>query len=407
MSRLALVALATVAVMAGIAATTPTTTRSTTKPARPPGAGVTATTIRVGGLGSTSLYAGADVGARARFQRANASGGVHGRTIDYQGITDDGGNAAGDTQAAIKLARENGVFAVVPTVAADLAGARVLAQQKVPYFGWALSSTFCGNLYGFGFTGCLVPPTTASTAWGKLVTQVLGTAGGAKTAAVITENTPSGQYQLRSLAAGLTGAGLRVVSARSALPVLTAADYAGIVDAVMRSDAGKPPAAIFVVGSISSVEGVQDAVRHTGYSGVFTNPLEYDPHLTALATGAPVSSGTATTETAPANPAMQQLVTDVRAIAPDQPIDQSVIAGYFSADLFLAAVAKAGRKLTVGRLLHVANHDFTYSVPNTVGPTTFPAAHTRPTPCGSLVFSDGSAFRVAAPYSCGKVVALA
>ena len=57
---------------------------------------------------------------------------------------------------------------------------------------------------------------------------------------------------------------------------------------------------------------------------------------------------------------MPQLVADVQKVAPDQPIDQSVIAGYWSADLFLAAVKKAGKNLTAASLLKAANHNFTY-----------------------------------------------
>jgi ABC-type branched-subunit amino acid transport system substrate-binding protein len=109
-------------------------------------------------------------------------------------------------------------------------------------------------------------------------------------------------------------------------------------------------------------------------------------------------------ETAAQNAAMQQLVTDVQKAAPGTPIDQSVMAGYWSADLFLAAVQKAGKKLTPASLEKAANTKFTYEVKGTVGPTTFPAAHSVPTPCGALVTSNGTAFAVRVPYSCGRVV---
>jgi hypothetical protein len=101
---------------------------------------------------------------------------------------------------------------------------------------------------------------------------------------------------------------------------------------------------------------------------------------------------------------MQQLVTDVQKVAPGTPIDQSVVAGYWSADLFLAAVQKAGKKLTPAALVKAANAKFTYEVENTVGPTTFPAAHSLPTPCGALVVSNGTAYAVKVPYTCGRVV---
>ncbi len=404
-----LTATATAGAQTSATTTRPSAATTTTRAApqrRTATEGVTATSITVGGLGDSLLYGGADIGAKARFQRANDAGGVNGRTIEYLGLTDDGGDATLDAQAATTLAQQEGVFAVVPAVAPDLAGAPVLVRQKVPYFGWALSSNFCGNDYGFGFTGCLLPARTASNAWGVLVAQQLTTASVGKTAAILTEDTPSGKYQLAALTAGVKSAKLRVVYGKSSLTVPAPTDYTAIVQQVMASNGAKLPDSIFVVGSISSVAGVQQAVRAAGYLEVFTNQLQYAPNLVAPAIGAFVMIGTAATETVSTNPAMRQLITDVHKIAPDQPIDQSVIAGYFSADMFLAAVKNAGKQLTVGRLLAAANHNFTYSVAHTVGPTKFPAAHTQPTPCGSLVFTNGTSYSVKVPYTCGKVVAV-
>ncbi|HEX8803240.1 MAG TPA: ABC transporter substrate-binding protein, partial [Acidimicrobiales bacterium] len=60
-----------------------------------PTRGVTDTSVKVGGLitasgPTTALFTDAEAGARARFERANAEGGVHGRTIDFVGAEDDG-----------------------------------------------------------------------------------------------------------------------------------------------------------------------------------------------------------------------------------------------------------------------------------------------------------------------------
>ena len=147
------------------------------------GTGVTATSITVAGLGDASVYGGADLGARARFQRANDAGGVHGRTVDYAGFTDDGGDPTAGTSAATALVQQRQVFAVVPAVTPDFAAGRFLAGRKVPYFGWGLSSGFCGNDYGFGFSGCLVPEGVTSNAWGVLVSKVFGAQSVGRTAA--------------------------------------------------------------------------------------------------------------------------------------------------------------------------------------------------------------------------------
>jgi ABC-type branched-subunit amino acid transport system substrate-binding protein len=367
-------------------------------------AGVTATSIKVAGLGDSFLYGGADVGAKARFQRANDAGGVNGRTVDYAGFTDDGGDPTAGTAAATKLVQRDQVFAVVPAVTPAFAAGKFLAQQKVPYFGWGLSSDFCGNDYGFGFSGCLVPEGATSNAWGLLISKAFGAQSAGRTAAIVTEGSPAGQYELTSLTAGVTSAKLKVVYGKASLGVPATADYGAVAKDVLASNSGKAPDAVFVVGNGSNVLGMQQALGAAGLLGVFTNQIEYDPNLVAPATGAFVMTQTAPTESAPTNPAMARLVADVQKVAPGYPVDQSVIAGYWSADLFLAAVQKAGKNLTRASLVKAANANFTYKVANTVGPTSFPAAHSRPTPCGALVASNGTAYAVKVPYTCGRVV---
>jgi len=113
---------------------------------------------------------------------------------------------------------------------------------------------------------------------------------------------------------------------------------------------------------------------------------------------------TAPTESAPTNPAVAQMIADVQKVAPGQPITQGVAAGYWSADLFLAAVRKAGKNLSAQSLVRATSTKFVYKVASTVGPTTFPAAHSRPTPCGALVAGSGTAYVVKVPYMCGAVI---
>jgi cell wall-associated NlpC family hydrolase len=160
---------------------------------------------------------------------------------------------------------------------------------------------------------------------------------------------------------------------------------------------------VFVVGGASDVLGMQQALTTNGFLGFFTNQLQYSPDYVAPALHALVATQTAPVETA-GNDAVEQLVRDVQAVAPGQPVDQAVAAGYWSADLFLRAVQHAGKHLTRASLVRAANANFTYEVQGTVGPTRFPAAHSVPTPCGALVTSDGTAFSVKVPYTCGRVV---
>jgi ABC-type branched-subunit amino acid transport system substrate-binding protein len=382
----------------------PTTVPATTAPAAGGARGVTDTSIKVGGLGYTYLYGGADIGAKARFQRANDAGGVNGRTIEYLGFDDDGADPTADANAAKKLVEQDGVFAVVPAVTPDLSASAYLVQQQVPYFGWALSSNFCGNRYAFGFTGCPVPKNSTSNAWPLLVSKALPNGATGRAVAIVAENTPSGQYDVAALSAAATNVKFRVAYAKTPLGVPATPDYDAVAKEVVTSNNGNIPDVVFVLGGPSNVFGMQQALSANGFLGVFTNQIQYAPDLVAPAVNATVFTQTAPSETAANNPAMQQLVTDVQKVAPGTPIDQSVVAGYWSADLFLAAVQKAGKKLTPAALVKAANKKFTYEVENTVGPTTFPAAHSLPTPCGALVASNGTAYAVKVPYTCGRVV---
>ncbi|MET0920703.1 MAG: hypothetical protein ABWY77_05850, partial [Acidimicrobiia bacterium] len=72
----------------GATTTAPTTAPPTTTSATNGGGvrGVTDTTITIGGFGQVGRYPGADVGAKARFKRANDGGGVNGRTFNYLGM---------------------------------------------------------------------------------------------------------------------------------------------------------------------------------------------------------------------------------------------------------------------------------------------------------------------------------
>ena len=96
-------------------------------------------------------------GAEARFDRENAKGGVFGRKIKIGTIADDKFDPTTNVQVSRQLVTSDQVFAVVPVVTIVLGSADYFAQQKVPFYGWGISPQFCGNEWGFGFTGCVSP----------------------------------------------------------------------------------------------------------------------------------------------------------------------------------------------------------------------------------------------------------
>jgi branched-chain amino acid transport system substrate-binding protein len=379
--------------------------------------GVTDTTIRVGGLGDAGLYGDAEVGARARFQRANREGELPGgRTIEFVRFADDKSDAVLDETEARTLIEEDQVFAIVPVVTPAFESNRFFDRRQVPVVGWGIAPGFCGNDYAFGFSGCLVPPAdAASNVWGLLIERYLEepsstaplTSGGSertKRAAVVADDDSAGRNNERVVTAAAEDAGLDVVYAEHAVPAAGAPDYTPVATEILAAADGQPPDVVFLTGAFSNVIGISGKLRELGYQGVLTNALGYDPRLASVQDGVTALVGFEPFESASTNPTMQRLIDDVRAVQADAALTPQLAAGYFAADLFVKVARKVGRQLTPKRFLGVANDDFEWRLKRTAGPTTFPAGHTVPTPCGALVLSDGSAFQVALPYRCGELI---
>jgi hypothetical protein len=237
-----------------------------------------------------------------------------------------------------------------------------------------------------------------------VLAKALGSATG-KNVAVLTENTASGQYAMAAASASLESAGFAVPFAQSALPVPAVGDYGALAGKIMTGAGGKPPDVVLAIGAYSNIALLRQALAAANYQGAFSDSIEYDPQLVSAANGVLVMLPTAAAESAKDVPAMAQLVADVQKVAPNQAVDASVIAGYFSADMFLKMLDQVPVDPTQAKFVKAANR-FIYDVPNVVGPTRFPKAHTQPTPCGSLVQSDGTAYAVKVPYTCGKVVSV-
>ncbi|MFN8027730.1 MAG: ABC transporter substrate-binding protein [Acidimicrobiia bacterium] len=144
---------------------------------------------------------------------------------------------------------------------------------------------------------------------------------------------------------------------------------------------------------------VAAALPYTGT--VATTQAFYRPENPALAGGLTVLLPYAPPEQATA--ANKVLAADVERFAPGTKLTANVIAGYWAADEFVAALTKAGKGATAAKLAKTLR-TFTYTVKDTVGPTTFPGAHAQPSPCGALVQSDGTGYLPAVTYRCGNPV---
>jgi ABC-type branched-subunit amino acid transport system substrate-binding protein len=357
--------------------------------------GVTRSTVTVAGIvGADEASLGAEIGAQARFARANRTDGVAGRTIEYL-RTEAAADAATADAAAVELASE--VFAVVPATGATV-GAATLAREDVPFFGTASTLDWYANRTGFGITGVAVTERTR-IAVSPLGIQLRSALGGVDASVqVFSADDPAGAVRAEQARRSLRAAGFRSVTVVAVpLPptpfvVIPPGQAAPNGVVVLLTDTGR---SADLAGQL--VAGGSTATIVVGPE--FYVPTDPSPAngLTVLTPIAPLEETTA---------ANRRLAADVEAFAPGTVLTPAIATGYWSADLFVHALARTGKQLTRARLLDALNGEqFTYAVPATIGRSTWPEMHTQPVPCGSLAQSDGTQFLVVAPYACAQVAA--
>ena len=373
--------------------------------------GVTDTSIKIGGVLTKTSASGystkdAEIGAKARFERANAEGGVNGRKIDFIGAEDDGQDAAKGDAAAKKLVQKDQVFALVPVHAPNFGGAAFLEQQGVPWFGWATGPQWCGTKTGFGYNGCLAPKPGAGsqTWWGRQMADLLGGAEG-KSVYVQTSDSSGSKYGGTTISQSFTAAGFKLVGVNSGLPAAAPPpDWLPYVNKIMTSNGGKAPdVVVSVIAGTKFNVGLYSALKRAGYQGVLTDATSYDAAILKDQASAQALEGVIAApmfepfeSTAPEIARFKQ---DVEKVAPGAVPTQHMAIGYWAADIFLDMLGKAGKDLTRERFLAVGNGDYLYENAG-FGRIQYPKDHSEPNGCGALVRLEGGAFQVAKSMKC-------
>lgn len=386
-----------------------------------PSQGFTSSSITIEGSVDKTSASGqsealADLGAKARFNRANQQGGVNGRTINYLGSLDNKLDASQDLPTIKQIVQQDKAFAVVPVVSPVLAqGGTYLVQNKIPFYGWGITPSFCNNQEGFGYTGCLVPLTKSdqvSTASAGLVEKLLGIPNGkGKTVAMISEDDVAGQFGVKVIEAAFVADGWKVTYAKSTIPSASpVTDFSPYAQAILTSNGGKAPDVMFHVTTVPNTVGLTTALNNAGFKGVQVNAVTYDPKILASSTGPALNNEYVFIQYASFqsnSAANQQMLKDVQAVDPSQKeLTQDIAIGYYSADIFLHALQKVGKNLSRSALLAAANDGSTYNVPGGIGPISFPNNHQNSVPCGSLVQIQNDKYVQKVALTCFKNVPL-
>lgn len=362
--------------------------------------------IVVGGVAQLQFYEGVDVGARARFERANRDGGVNGHPIRFLGVEDDNADPQRNTTIIRDLVQQEGVTAVVPITSDTFpaASSDFLTENEVPYVGWGVNPGFCGSEWGFAFTGCLLNPSVVNS---SLVDPVLEVAGGDPSelkVALQAGDNPQGEGGNALYEAILTDRGAQVVYNESDLPpVDPPTSYAPWAQAITAAD----PDIVYVSTNFPNEVGLTGALRDAGYDGLtvgFTTYtpglLEEQPNVADALEGHLINVQLPPQESD--SPAIQQLREDLEAI--DEPTDATfgVAQGYWQADLFIQMLEAAGDDVSGPGIQAAAADGFSYEPVDEggPGPLSFPENFDVSAPCAALVAVEDGAYGIEKPFSC-------
>lgn len=370
--------------------------------------GFDGTTVTVAGLGPLAFYAGADVGAQARFKRANDTDEIPGVRIEFAEFADDKQDPATASSEVKRLVTQVKAFAIVP----DFSGLNpgpYLTAQKVPYVGFALDNTICSDeptteLWGFGFNGCLVPkkPKVMPDFFSGLRAYVTEQTGEERpTVAVAANDTDAGKTATAAYSSAADGAGFEVVYHKANVPTVTS-DFSPYVQEWTRADGGDPPDTFLCFLGAAQCISAWPALKAAGFDGTFYTAFGVVEPLAKPLAG----TVTQTNYNVDPNPGLDQLARDLEAFEPGtKPVSYSNVPGYFAADKFVKALKEVGAENITPDAVQQALATQKWEIEGLVGPFNYPESTVAPTPnCTALikVNDDGSGFTTIDPYRCSK-----
>ena len=343
---------------------------------------------------ASATSVGADLGAQARFARANRRGGVAGRTVEYAGHSRS--RRRGRARRFGVRGRARGERHARHRPGSPRPGCRSSAPRRPP--AWDGNTR---RLRVRGRAGRVADP-RRQPGLGRAAALV------ARHRAGLTRHGRGRRRRARHRARGAGPARrLRAAGFQVADPVALPAPPTPLPDlapAITTLTAGSP-AVVLLLTSPATTTGLAQLLAAVGFTGTVATDRRRstNPRRPAIANGLTVLVPYAPFEQTTA--ANRRLAADVEAFAPGTQLTPGVAAGYWSADLFLRMLAKVGQAPHARALPRGRRPRFSFSVPSAPSAARrWPAMHTRGVPCGALVQSDGTRYLVVEPYACGDPI---
>jgi hypothetical protein len=328
--------------------------------------GVSDDSIKVGGVGSVTNPIGVKAGdafkgAKAYFDIVNDDGGVDGRKIDLVAQQDDSAQASRDASLVRSLVQQEDVFAVVPVATLAFSGAKFLADEGVPTFGWNINTEWEGPKNLFGEKGSYLCFDCGSPFLPYLAHQA-GLSKAGIIAYTAAQSAACADGQSKSYERFGQEAGVQLAFQDKSLGF---GFTPGTLDADIQAlrDKGVQFLGTCIDGAGSGRLG--EAIQRANLDIVQYLPNGYDPDIVkqfgSVLEGSYVSSFTFPFEAEDPPKGMQQYKKAMADTGTD--VNELSLAGWISADQFVAglrAVADSGKDLTRQSLIDAVNamHDY-------------------------------------------------
>jgi ABC-type branched-subunit amino acid transport system substrate-binding protein len=370
--------------------------------------GVTSTSIKVGCVYTSAFWPNSAGGYAARFDRANAEGGINGRKIDFSGCADDGNSGDTALSNTKRLVEQEQDFAIMEqSTFATPQVSDYLNAQQVPFFGW-FPPGFCGTRWGFGFLGCIISSGITSLKYGWATAANLypvlasGLTFKDTKAALFGTDADSCRSSFSDSQKIIEANGGKVIYNVCNIPITGVTDFTPYVRPVLATH----PNVISINVALGGLAQIIAALHAGGYKGVITNPSGYSPGLLqaqpALAKaleGAYSISFTPPLEQS--TPYNTQMLKDFAANK-TQP-GQGTFFAYDQADMLVQMLTAAGKDLNTKTFDQAVNGgSFVYKANPAGGPpdVPFPVGHFAPADCSAATQVVNGKYVVKGEYKC-------
>jgi len=340
--------------------------------------GVTPTSITVGSIANVTGPLSSDFaplvnGVQAYFSMVNAAGGVDGRKLDLAFQTNDQGSPTTDLTVAQQLVQQDHVFAVVGVGTPFFGGARYLAQQGVPTFGYVVSSDWSDGPTLFGVNGSYLGFSTAAMGEAYVAQQLHAASVG-----IVAYGVPQSAAACQAAVTGMRGFGVNV--SFTDLNFAFGSDPSVDVLHMKAHHVDLLLTCLDINGNVSFARAISQnelAVHELWLNGYDRNTLQqYASIMNGITFSLQHVPFEAATSFPGKYPGMQTYLREMQRYQPGYADNEIALDGWINAAQFVAGLRAVGRDVTQTKLVAAINNTSDFTAGGLIPPVDWTRGHT-------------------------------